>query len=168
MRKNEEVGFPVTGTVLTFLVSSSLTSPPSLASRSPFNLPKLGEAGITPAWFFTQLSKKRKRDLRHFRASFRLPALGPWTSTTKQGLGPHRRPFLSFREEPLLGPHQLGWSVVLWWSLNSKSAIAIISTTHLYSALCSFVCMCRDFSIRYSASDSGGSCRTAARSALPL
>lgn len=123
---------------------------------------------LVSSLFLRQLSqrKRRRRDSRYFTSLeprffsqllqilLRAPSphclssgpRGPGQSTASLSSAPApREPPPENGGEPTRS-HLLGWSLLLWWSLESTPTIAIIRT-HLYSVLCSFVCVCYDFMI---------------------
>ena len=95
--------------------------------------------------FFSQLLQILLRAPSPHRLSSGPRAPGQSTASLSSAPAP-REPPPENDGEPTRS-HLLGWSLVLWWSLESTPTIAIIITTHLYSVLCSFVCMCYDFMI---------------------
>lgn len=123
---------------------------------------------LVSSLFLHQLSqrKRRRRDSRYFtslvssHSSYRFCSEPPPHLACPQALELpdkaqppcHQRlrlgnPLQKTTENQLGPTYLVGRSLVLWWSLKSTPTISIIITTHLYSVLCSFVCVCYDFMI---------------------
>lgn len=98
--------------------------------------------------FVSQPSQRQLAQILLRTPSPHRPSSGPGApgqSTASWSSAPAPRESPPEKEGEPPRSHLLGWSLVLWWSLKSKPTTIAVIITHLYSVLCSFVCMCYDW-----------------------